>query len=115
MGEFICKYDGKLCSYGVMKKKKKEYEKLGAGSYILKFKFKEKWWAIDATMEDGSIGRLINHSKKFQNVKPVVGHRNGMPFIYVLAVSDICKDDEILYDYGDNSKDSKINFPWLRE
>ena len=66
-------------------------------------------------MEDGSIGRLINHSKKFQNVKPVFGHKNGMPFIYFLAVSDICKDDEILYDYGDNSKVSKINFPWLRE
>ena len=65
-----------------MKIKRKEYEKLGAGSYILEFKFKERWWAIDATMEDGSIGRLINHSKKFQNVKPVVGHKNGMPFIY---------------------------------
>ena len=37
-------------------------------------------------MEDGSFGRLINHSKKFQNVKPVVGHKNGMPFIYLLAV-----------------------------
>ena len=47
-----------------MKKQRKEYEKLGAGSYILEFKFKERWWAIDATMEDGSIGRLINHSKK---------------------------------------------------
>ena len=91
-------------------KKRKEYEKLGVGSYILKFKFKEKWWAIDATMEDGSIGRLINHSKKFQNVKPVVGDKNGMPFIYFLAVSDICKDDEILYDYDDNSKVLKSTF-----
>ena len=68
-GEFICKYDGKLCSCGVLPKKQKEYEKLGAGSYILKFKFKEKRWAIDATLEDGSIGRLINHSKIFKNVK----------------------------------------------
>ena len=41
-GEFICKYDGKLCSYGVLWIKQKEYEKLGAGSYILEFKFKEK-------------------------------------------------------------------------
>ena len=25
----------------------------GAGNYILKFKFNEKWWGIDATKEDG--------------------------------------------------------------
>ena len=36
----------------------------GAGSYILEFKFQGKLWGIDATKEDCSIGRLINHSKK---------------------------------------------------
>ena len=90
-GEFICKYDGKLCSCGVLCKNQKEYEKLGAGSYILEFKFKEKQWAIDATLEDGSIGRLINHSKKFKNVKPVVGQEQGVPFIYFLALTNIVK------------------------
>ena len=42
-------------------------------------------------------GRWFNRQidkplKEVVNVKPVVGHKNGMPFIYFLAVSDICKD-----------------------
>ena len=36
----------------------------GAGNYILEFKFQERWWGIDATKDDCSMGCLINHSKK---------------------------------------------------
>ena len=38
--------------------------KAGAGSYILEFKFQEKWWGVDVTKDDCSMGHLINHSKK---------------------------------------------------
>ena len=40
-GKFICKYDGKLCSYGVLCRKQKEYEKLGAGSTYLNLNLKK--------------------------------------------------------------------------
>ena len=110
----ICNYDGELCSYSVFRQRHKTYDISGEGSYILEFKFKEKRWAIDATKEDGSFGRLINHSKHFQNVKPIVCNKKGKPFVYFIAVTDIIKDQEILYDYSDNSGMSKVNFPWLR-
>ena len=63
-----------------MVKRNKQYEKCQLGSYILEFKFKEKCWAIDAT-KDVSFGRLINHSKRKPNVKPVVMPKEGVPFI----------------------------------
>ena len=48
------------------------------------------------------------------NLKPVVIPENGVPSVYLVAIHNIVKDDEILYDYGDDSKLSKLHFPWLR-
>ena len=114
-GEFICEYKGFLCSYSIMRDRQKKYETLGCGSFILEFKFKEKQWAIDATVEDNSFGQLINHSKKLKNVKPVVGKKKGMPMVYFMAIRNIVEDEQILYDYGDNSLVSRLNFPWLSQ
>ncbi len=114
-GEIICNYNGELCPYNVFSKRQKMYDILGEGSYILEFKFKEKRWGIDATKDDNSFGRLINHSSKsLRNVKPVVGHKKGQPFIYFVAITNILKHKELLYDYSDNSKKARDNFPWLK-
>ena len=61
-------------NFAVLKnhKKKEGIHVEGAGNYILELKFNEKWWGVDATKEDGSMGHLINHSKKFLNIKPVL-------------------------------------------
>ena len=47
-------------------------------------------------------------------VKPVVIPENRVPPVYLVAIRDIVKDDEILYKYGNDSKLSKLHFPWLR-
>lgn len=114
-GEFICKYEGELCSYSVFRDRIPVYNNLGFGSYILEFKFKEKRWAIDATKEDGTLGRLINHSRLLNNIKPVVGVKDEIPYVYFVAIRTILKGEELLYDYSDKSKTSKIAFPWLGE
>lgn len=114
-GEFICKYEGELCSYGVFRDRIAVYNNLGSGSYILEFKFKEKRWAIDATKEDGTFGRLINHSRLLQNIKPVVGVIDDIPYVYFVALRNIAKGEELLYDYSDKSSSSKLAFPWLRK
>ena len=62
--EIIYTYDGEVCTYKELCKRKQEYMLSGAGSYILEFKFQEKWWEIDATKDDCSMGCLINLSKK---------------------------------------------------
>ena len=80
-GDIVCGYEGELCSDTTMHKRNKEYEICGAGCYILEFKFQEKCWAIDAIKEDGSFGRLINHSKMNANVKPIVIPKNGVPSV----------------------------------
>ena len=87
----------------------------GAGSYILEFKFQEKWWGIDATKDDCSMGCLFNHLKKMKNIKPVLKVKEGKPLINFIVLRDINKDEELLYDYSDNSKVSKANFPWLTQ
>ena len=66
----------------MLKQRNHEYNTSWAGSFILEFKFQDKKWALDATIEDGSFGCLINHSKKFQNVKPTVSNLNGKPSVF---------------------------------
>ena len=50
-----------------------------------------------------------------QNVKPVLKVKEGKPIINFIALRDIDKDKELLYDYSDNSKVLKTNFPWLTQ
>lgn len=98
----------------MFKENEKKYLKKGMGSYILEFKFNERRWAIDATEEDGSVGRLINHSKCNKNIKPVVSIINGQPKVFFVAIRDINRNEELLYDYCDTSRNSKKIFPWLK-
>ena len=58
------------------------------------------------------MGQLIYHLKKLQNVKSVLKVKEGKPLINFIVLRDIDKDEELLYDYSDNSKVSKANFPW---
>ena len=53
-GEIICNYDGEVCIYKQLQKRKKEY--MLCGAYILEFKFQEKLWRINATKVDCSLG-----------------------------------------------------------
>ena len=114
-GETICDYSGELCNYATFKQRHIKYNASESGSYILEFKFKEKHWAIDATNEDNSLGWLINHSQKLPNFRPTVGEDRGKHYVYFIATSDILPNNEILYDYGDNSNVSKKYFLWLKD
>ena len=49
--------------------REKIYEDAGRGCYLLFFKFDGKRLCIDATEEDNTYGRLINHSKNSANLK----------------------------------------------
>ena len=111
----ICDYSGELCNYATFKQRHIKYNASESGSYILEFKFKEKHWAIDTTNEDNSLGWLINHSQKLPNCRPILGEDRGKPYVYFIATSDILPNNEILYDYGDNSNVSKTYFPWLKD
>lgn len=71
--------------------------------------------SIDATRDDGTFGRLINHSKRAPNVSPRITQVGTLPCLYFIALREIGEGEEIQYDYGDRTPQSVIAFPWLKE
>ena len=61
------------------------------------------------------MGCLINHSKNMKNIKPVLKVKESKTLINFIALRDIDENEELLYDYSDNSKVSKTNYPWLSQ
>ena len=59
-------------------------------------------YSIDATNDDGTFGRLINHSKESPNTIPKVIGVQGAPNIYFEAIAI---SEEILYNYNDRCRD----------
>ena len=47
-------------------------------------------------------------------MKPVLKVTEGKPIIRFIALRNIDKDEELLYDYSDNSKIAKTNFHGLK-
>ena len=68
---------------------------------------------MDATKQDGSMGHLINHSKRIKNLKPFLIVEQGKPIIKFISLRQMTKHEELVYDYSDWSQVSKNHFPWL--
>lgn len=69
--------------------------------------------SVDATKESSRLGRLINHSKN-GNLQTKLHDIKGTPHLIFLASRDIEVDEELLYDYGDRSKEAIAAHPWLK-
>lgn len=63
-------------------------------------------FSVDASREDGSLGRLVNDNHKSPNciMKKVIV--NGRPHLCLFAVKNIQAGTEIDYNYGDSK------WPW---
>ena len=68
---------------------------------------------VDATEENDTKGRLINHSRKEANLKMRVVVVDGEPRIVFIALRRIANGTELLYDYGDRRKDIVKENSWL--
>lgn len=66
-------------------------------------------FSIDASKEDGSLGRLINDNHKSPNAKMKMVNVNKRPHLCVFAIKPIDTGSEIQYDYGD------ANWPWRKK
>ena len=69
--------------------------------------------SIDATAESGRLGRLVNHSRIHPNLQTKVVFVEETPRLLLVAKKDIEPGTELLYDYGDRSKESLLCHPWL--
>lgn len=63
---------------------------------------------IDATADQDSLGRFINHSKYKPNAKVINKQIDGRPRIFLIAIKDITVGDQILYDYADKNPNFKF-------
>ena len=70
--------------------------------------------AIDATEDDGSLGHLINNSRRSPNVVMKTHVVEGEPRVVFVACKEIEIGEEIMYDYGEKRKDFLDRNPWLR-
>lgn len=72
-----------------------------------------KYFSVDATEENGTLGRLLNHSR-MGNCKTKVHVINEIPHLIFLTMCEVKKGEEMTYDYGERSKDVIETYPWLK-
>eukprot|EP00095_Tigriopus_kingsejongensis_P010467 maker-scaffold504_size153273-snap-gene-0.13 protein:Tk10467 transcript:maker-scaffold504_size153273-snap-gene-0.13-mRNA-1 annotation:"hypothetical protein TcasGA2_TC015766" len=113
-GEFVVEYAGDLIEIGCAKERENKYSlDLSTGCYMYYFKYNNHNYCIDATGESGRLGRLVNHSRLNSNLQTKVISFKGQPRLILVARTNIQTGTELLYDYGDRSKESLVAHPWL--
>ena len=94
-GDFVCEYAGELISYREGIKREEIYEKdIETGCYLYFFQHKSKSYCVDATKENGRLGRLMNHSKIDGNCHTKLFVINSKPCLIFVASRDIKPDEE---------------------
>ena len=115
-GDFVVEYCGDLLTREEAKIREHLYRKdESMGSYMYYFDWRNQKMCVDATNDNGRLGRIINHSKTSPNLKSEVFTHKDKPHIVFFAKSNIEQGQELLFDYGDRNKDSLKNFPWLAQ
>lgn len=113
-GDFVVEYSGELMDIGTAKDLETKYSlDASKGCYMYYFKHKGKQYCIDATSESGRYGRLVNHSRITPNCVTKVVMVSEVPRLILVAKHSISPGEELLYDYGDRSKESLKAHPWL--
>ena len=92
----------------------KQYDREGKGSYILFFTHDSRRLAIDSTEENGTFGRLINHSSKSPNVVMKVVKVERQPVVVFVALQDIEENSELMYDYGERRREVLQENAWMK-
>lgn len=112
--EFVCEYAGELISPEEAKKREKTYsDDTDIGCYMYYLQCNNKKYCIDATEENGTFGRLLNHSRS-GNCKTRLHVIKNKPHLILVATREIKKVEELTYDYGDRSKEALESHPWLK-
>ncbi|XP_072520668.1 lysine methyltransferase 5Ab [Salminus brasiliensis] len=113
-GQFVVEYHGDLLQIADAKKREAQYaQDPSKGCYMYYFSYLSNNYCVDATKETGRLGRLINHSKN-GNCQTRLHDLNGVPHLILVASRDIKAEEELLYDYGDRSKEAIAAHPWLK-
>ena len=90
----------------------KYYHEHSLGSFM--FYFDKFEWCLDATIDDGRFGRLINHSYLRPNLKPSKHVHHNKARIMFKAIADIECNSELLYNYGETCAAVIATLPWYK-
>lgn len=112
--EFVVEYAGELVNITTAKQRENLYERdQQVGCYMYYFMHKNRQYCIDATLESGKLGRLLNHGRKGNCYTKVVAI-DDRPYLVLLAARHIKEGEELTYDYGDRSPGALESHPWLK-
>ncbi|XP_029976872.1 histone-lysine N-methyltransferase set-1-like [Salarias fasciatus] len=77
--------------------------------FLHKFSWHGSRWCVDATRDDGSLGRLVNDDHTSPNciMKKIICE--GKPHLCLFAVKEISPGEEITYNYGSFSYSWRSN------
>lgn len=112
--EVLLRYFGDLVSLKEADRREAAGPEIGH-FYRYKFRVGTKSYVLDATREDGTLGRLLNHSRKQPNVRPKPVLIDGEPAIIFVAMFDLEVGTELRYDYGERKKEVIEKNPWLKK
>ncbi|KAM9464847.1 LOW QUALITY PROTEIN: N-lysine methyltransferase KMT5A-A-like [Salvelinus alpinus] len=112
-GKFVIEYHGDLLHLADAKREALYAQDPGTGCYMYYIQYLSKTYCADATKESTRLGRLLNHSKT-GNCQNKLHDIDGIPHLILVASRDIESEEELLYDYGDRSKESISAHPWLK-
>ncbi|XP_076843280.1 lysine methyltransferase 5Ab [Brachyhypopomus gauderio] len=114
-GQFVVEYHGDLLEMDDAKNREAQYaQDPTKGCYMYYFRYLNNNYCVDATKESDRLGRLINHSKN-GNCQTKVHNIKDVPHLILVASRDIKVEEELLYDYGDRSKEALAAHPWLKD
>ncbi|XP_078023605.1 N-lysine methyltransferase KMT5A-like [Epinephelus lanceolatus] len=77
--------------------------------FLFDFQWKGKSYCLDASVEDKSLGRLVNDDNKKPNCKMKTIDIGEMPHLCLFAIKDITPGEEVTYNYGD------ADWPWRKQ
>ncbi|XP_034538605.1 uncharacterized protein LOC117812108 isoform X3 [Notolabrus celidotus] len=105
-GSFVLEYRGEFIS--VEECRSRHYSETQS-TFLYEFHWQKRQWCIDASKEDGSLGRLVNDNHKSPNciMKKVIV--NNKPHLCLFAVKNIEIGSELDYNYGDSK------WPWRKK
>ncbi|KAG9281452.1 histone-lysine N-methyltransferase set-1-like [Astyanax mexicanus] len=74
--------------------------------FMFEFRYNGKLFCVDASLDDGSLGRLVNDDHLNPNSKMRTITTVGKPHLCLFATRSINPGEEITYNYGDSE------WPW---
>ncbi|XP_053337900.1 histone-lysine N-methyltransferase set-1-like isoform X2 [Clarias gariepinus] len=104
-GDFLLEYRGDLISREECERRRRIYHD-ALKVFMYEFRFNGKFLCVDAALDDGSLGRLVNDDHLKPNCRMKTIRVDGKPHLCLFAIRSICPGEEITYNYGDSE------WPW---